>query len=225
MGVERLHPMSLFKRHLKDSEIDEELRAHVNMAIEARIARGQSPEDARRAALLEFGNLRATYEDVRSVWTWTAVEQLLADMRSGFQILTRSPGISLTAIALIALVIGGNTTIFSIVHGLLTKPAPAITAHDLVSLGWAVDRQPVHPVESYANYLDVASQAYTVRPLLGFQFERRQVPFALPAPAELAVMGAVSVLSCCAAGLLGAVLPAWRAGRRDPYDLVRGEGE
>jgi predicted permease len=164
--------MTLFRRHVKDSEIDEELRTHLNMAIEARIARGATPEDARRAALLEFGNLRTTYEDVRSVWTWTAVEQLLADIRSGFQILTRSPGVSLSAIALIALVIGGNTTIFSIVHSLLTKPAPAITAPNLVSLGWAVDRQPVHPVESYANYIDVASQARTLRPLLGFQFER-----------------------------------------------------
>jgi putative ABC transport system permease protein len=164
--------MTLFKRHLSDSEIDEELRTHLAMAIEDRIARGQSPEDARRGALLEFGNLRVKHEDVRSVWTWTAVEQLLADIRSGFQILTRSPGISVNAIALIALVIGGNTTIFSIVHGLLTKPAPAIMAQDLVSLGWAVDRQSVHPVESYANYLDVASQSRTVHPLLGFQFER-----------------------------------------------------
>src|SRR5262245_7509036 len=164
--------MTLFRRPRKDSEIDEELRSHLNLAIEARIERGLSPEEARRSALLEFGNLRATYEDVRSIWTWTALEQLMADIRSGFQILTRSPGISLSAIALVALVIGGNTTIFSIVNGLLTKPAPAIRARNLVSLGWAVDRQPVHPVESYANYLDVASQARTVRPLLGFQFDR-----------------------------------------------------
>jgi len=164
--------MTLFSRRRKDSEIDEELRSHLNLAIEARIERGQTPEEARRSALLEFGNVRATYEDVRSIWTWTALEQLLADIRSGFQILTRSPGISLSAIALIALVIGGNTTIFSIVNGLLTKPGPAIRARNLVSLGWGVDRQPVHPVESYANYLDVASQAHTVRPLLGFQFDR-----------------------------------------------------
>ena len=164
--------MTLFKRHVTDSEIDEELRTHLKLAIEDRIARGQSPEDARRAALVEFGNFRVKHEDVRSVWTWTSVEQVLADIRSGFQILTRSPGISLSAIALIALVIGGNTTIFSIVHGLLTKPAPAVTARRLVSLGWAVDRQPVHPVDSYANYLDVATQSRTVRPLLGFQFER-----------------------------------------------------
>ncbi|HEU4938883.1 MAG TPA: ABC transporter permease [Vicinamibacterales bacterium] len=164
--------MTLFKRRVTDAEIDEELRTHLKMAIEDRIARGQSPEDARRSALLEFGNLRVKHEDVRNVWRWTTVEQLIADIRSGFQILTRSPGISVTAIALIALVIGGNTTIFSIVHGLLTKPAPTVTARGLVSLGWAVDRQPVHPVDSYANYLDVAAQSHTVRPLLGFQFER-----------------------------------------------------
>ena len=169
--------MTPFKRRVTDAEIDEELRTHLRMAIEDRIARGQSPEDARRSALLEFGNLRVKHEDVRSVWAWTTVEQLLADLRSGIQILTRSPGISITAIALIALVIGGNTTIFSIVHGLLTKPAPAVTARGLVSLGWSVDRQPVHPVDSYANYLDVAAQSRTVRPLLGFQFERFTLTF------------------------------------------------
>jgi predicted permease len=162
----------LFWRRDRDSEIDEELRSHLALAIRERIDRGETPDQARRAALLEFGNLRATREDVRRVWTWTAVEQLLADLRSGFQILTRSPGVSITAIALIALVIGGNTTIFSSVHGLLTKPAPAIAARDLVSLGWSVDRQPVHPVDSYANYAEVAAQARTVRPLLAFQFER-----------------------------------------------------
>ncbi|HEY7059183.1 MAG TPA: ADOP family duplicated permease [Vicinamibacterales bacterium] len=162
---------SLFRRHSAD-DIDEELRNHLALAIQERIERGETPEDARRAALIEFGNLRATGEDVRRVWTWTAVEQLVADLRAGLQILTRSPGISCTAVALISLVIGGNATIFSSVHALLTKPAPGIAAHNLVSLGWSVDRQPVHPVDSYANYLEVAAQSRTVRPLLGFQYER-----------------------------------------------------
>src|SRR6266545_2653382 len=125
----------LFRRRSIDADIDEELRSHLALAIQERIDRGETPDQARRAALLEFGNLQATREDVRRVWTWTAVEQLIADLRSGFQILTRSPGISITAIALIALVIGGNTTIFSSVHALLTKPAPAIAARDIVSLG------------------------------------------------------------------------------------------
>ena len=122
--------------------------------------------------LIKFGNVALVTEDTRRVWTWTAVEQLVADLGSGARILTRSPGVSLMAIALIALVIGGNTIIFSIVHGLLTKPAPAVPVSDLVSLGWSIDRQPVHPTDSYANYLDVAAPAQTVRPMLAFRFER-----------------------------------------------------
>ena len=162
----------LFRRRPTDASIDEELRSHLALAIQERIDRGESPDMARRAALMEFGNLRATQEDVRSFWTWTALQQCLADAWSGCQILTRSPGIAVSAIVLLALVIGGNTTIFSIVHGLLRKPAPAIAADDLVSLGWSVDRRPVHPTDSYANYLDVAVQARSVHPLLAFQFER-----------------------------------------------------
>ncbi len=166
-----------FGRRASDDEIDEELRTHLTLAIQERMDRGESHQEARRSALVEFGNLRATREDVRQVWTRAAVEQLLADLRSGFQVLTRSPGVSVTAVALIALVIGGNTTIFSMVHGLLTKPAPAIAARNIVSLGWSIDRQPVHPTDSYANYLDVAAQARTVRPLLAFQFERFTLTF------------------------------------------------
>jgi putative ABC transport system permease protein len=59
---------------------------------------------------------------------------------------------------------------------------------------------------------------------LGYYFERRQVPFALPPLSELAGIAALSVAVCCGVGLLGALLPGWRAGRREPYDLVRGEG-
>lgn len=59
---------------------------------------------------------------------------------------------------------------------------------------------------------------------LGYYFENYQVPFALPAPTSLAATGLVSVALSCAVGLAGALAPAWRAGRREPYELVRGEG-
>jgi putative ABC transport system permease protein len=59
---------------------------------------------------------------------------------------------------------------------------------------------------------------------LGYQFETYRVPFALPSLGELVVIGVISVCACCSVGLLGALLPAWRAGRREPYDLVREEG-
>ena len=152
--------------------LDEDIKDHLDRETEDNIDRGMSPDEARRQAILKFGNVALVTEDTRRVWTWTAVEHLLADLGSGVRILTRSPGVSVTAIALIALVIGGNTIIFSMVHGLLTKPAPAIPESNLVSLGWSVDRQAVHPTDSYANYLDVAAAAQTVRPMLAFRFER-----------------------------------------------------
>ena len=142
--------------------LDQDIKDHLDRETEDNIARGMSPDEARRQALVKFGNVARVTEETRRVWTWTTVEQLLADLRSGLLILTRSPGVSVTAIALIALVIGGNTIIFSMVHGLLTKPAPAIPESHLVSLGWSIDRQPVHPTDSYANYLDVAAAAETV---------------------------------------------------------------
>ena len=152
--------------------LDDDIKDHIDRETQDNIDRGLPAEEARRQALIKFGNVARVTEDTRRVWTWTAVEQLVADLGSGARILTRSPGVSLMAIVLIALVIGGNTVIFSIVHGLLTKPAPAVPVSDVVSLGWSIDRQPVHPTDSYANYLEVAAQAQTVRPMLAFQFDR-----------------------------------------------------
>lgn len=137
----RLH--DIFRRSRRRTDIDDELETHIRMSAEDWIERGAPPGEARRRALLEFGSVRNAREDAHAVWNWTTVEQLLQDLRSGTRILTRSPGVSLTAIVLIALVIGGNTTIFSAVHGLLSKPAPGVQPEGLVSIGWANDRDTV----------------------------------------------------------------------------------
>src|SRR3954471_1936595 len=112
-------------RRQRDAEIDEELESHLQMAVRDRIERGEAPATARRLAAIECGNPTLAKEAVRSVWTWTALEQLAADLQIGARVLWRAPALSATAIVLIALVIGGNTTIFSMVHAVLTKPAPA----------------------------------------------------------------------------------------------------
>jgi predicted permease len=155
----------------RDAEIDEEIATHLQMAIRDRIACGESLAEARRGALHEFGNPSRTKEATRAVWTWTALEQLATDLQVGARILWRAPALSATAILLIALVIGGNTTIFSMVHGILAKPAPGVRAEGLVTLGWVADGEE-HPGTSYLNYVDVAAASQTVRPLLAFQFAR-----------------------------------------------------
>src|SRR4029079_16078353 len=110
----------------RDAEIDEELASHLRMAIADHVGRGETADTARRLALIECGNPTVAKEATRSVWTWTAVEQLATDLQIGARILWRAPTLSATAIVLIALVIGGNTTIFSMVHAILAKPAPGV---------------------------------------------------------------------------------------------------
>src|SRR5687767_240932 len=105
----------------RDREIAEEIETHLAMATRERIERGESPEAARFAAMREFGNVGLIRDTTRSVWISTTVEQLLQDLRFGARILWHSPGLSATAVVLVALVIGGNTTIYSMVHGLLTN--------------------------------------------------------------------------------------------------------
>jgi predicted permease len=103
----------------------------------------------------------------------TALEQLLGDLRYGARILTKSPAFSAAAIALIAVGIGGNTAVYSLVHSILSKPAPGVTASGLVSIAPAFQHHPLDPGEnSYPNYLDYAAGARTMDALLAFRGER-----------------------------------------------------
>src|SRR5262245_39308708 len=95
----------------KDREIAEELRGHLDMAVRDRIARGESPGDARLAALRELGNPGLVHDATRRVWISTALEQIGQDVRFGARILRQAPGLSAAAVLLVGLVIGGNTTV------------------------------------------------------------------------------------------------------------------
>ena len=119
-----------------DRELDEELRFHLAEEARDHMERGQSEADARRAARRALGNMARVKEETRAVWVSTRLEQFFQDLRFGLRILTKSSAISATAIVLIALVIGGNTTVFSIAHGILRKPAPGVHADDLATVSW-----------------------------------------------------------------------------------------
>lgn len=159
------------RRRTKD--ISEEIEAHLAMATREYIARGMSPDEARNAALREFGNVPLIQQTTREVWSWTWLEQLLDDLRMGARILTHAPGLSATAIVLIALVVGGNTTIYSMVNSLLVSPARGVTADRLV----VVRHQQAgvmltDPFISFPNYEDYARLATTVTGLTAWSGER-----------------------------------------------------
>jgi putative ABC transport system permease protein len=111
-------------RHRRERDLDEEIGAHLRLAIDDRIARGESPEDARASALRDFGNVGLVKEVTRDVWGRRWLEQMLRDARHAFRSMGREPGASAVLVITIALGIGANTAIFSVVHAVLIEPLP-----------------------------------------------------------------------------------------------------
>src|SRR5215204_4059962 len=106
-------------------EFDDEIRAHMAISVKERIDRGEDPEAARLAALREFGYVPAIRESMRQVWysRWfDAVAALAQDMRVGLRSLLRAKGLSATVVVTLALGIGANAAIFSVVRGVLLRP-------------------------------------------------------------------------------------------------------
>src|SRR5436190_24147422 len=106
-------------------DLDEEIRGHLALSIKERIERGEDPAAARLAAMKEFGNVTLTRDSMRGVWRhrwFDAVEGLVRDIRFALRALLRVKGLALTVVATLALGIGANAAIFSVVRGVLLRP-------------------------------------------------------------------------------------------------------
>jgi putative ABC transport system permease protein len=109
----------------EDRELDDEIRGHMALSVKERIERGEDPEAARLAALREFGYVPAIRDSMRSVWysRWfDATMALGRDMRVGLRSLMRAKGLAATVVVTLALGIGANAAIFSVVRGVLLRP-------------------------------------------------------------------------------------------------------
>src|SRR5271170_2523373 len=119
----------------RKKELAEEIGSHLQMAARDREARGESPAEARVAALRELGNAGVIQDVTRDQWSWTWLENLLQDLRYGARMLMKNPGLTLVIVLSLAIGIGANTAIFSVTSALLLKPLPYPHA-DRLALLW-----------------------------------------------------------------------------------------
>ncbi len=116
-------------------ELEKEIQHHLQMAETERIERGASPNEAQAGARREFGNVGLVKELARDAWGWRWLENLYEDLRYGVRVLRHNPGFTVAAVLAIALGVGINVGIFSVLNGVALRLLPVPQAEQLLSVG------------------------------------------------------------------------------------------
>jgi predicted permease len=147
---------TLFGRRRAGAQLEDELRFHFERQVAENLAAGMSPEEARYAAMRAFGNPALVRDQARATWTWTWLESLLHDVCYSIRTLRRTPGFAAIAILVIALGIGANVALFTVVRNVLLKPLPYHDPDRLVSI-YEHDTVGNHPDWSFYLPVDAGS--------------------------------------------------------------------
>jgi predicted permease len=156
---------NLLRRNAVDRALDDELQSSVEILTEEKTLEGHSPSEARRQALIELGGVEQVRTKVGEVRSGRLLDDFTADLRFSFRTLKKSPGFALTAVVTLALGIGANAVVFSVLNALLLRPVKVPNAQNF----YLVQRFHVPP-QSYPDYLDLRDRNRTFVSLMAVKF-------------------------------------------------------
>jgi predicted permease len=153
--------LGAFSLQRREQEFAAEMESNLQMHIDDNIRAGMPPDQARREALLKFGGANSTRDSYRHQSGLPFLETLMQDLRYGTRMLRRSPGFTFVAVLTLALGIGANTAIFSVINAVLLRPLPFKDPDRLVQL-WETENAPGNYPLTGPDYLDWQSQNTTM---------------------------------------------------------------
>jgi hypothetical protein len=155
----------IFRRGKLYSDLSEEMRLHLEERTEQMMAEGMSRDEAERGARKAFGNRTLIEERSREVWVWPWIESMWGDVRYALRQLRRSPGFTIAAVVTLALAIGANAVVFSVMNAFLLRPLNVPRAESL----YAVFRLDGDSSESYPDYVDLRDRTHSFDGLMAYQ--------------------------------------------------------